>query len=68
MTNGRKPVSLRIWFVVLILVVVLGSIPATLARRRGRPFGHWWLYGAVLFRVALLQVLRLAASPPERQR
>jgi hypothetical protein len=34
-------------------IIVLGLIPAAIARRKGHPFLLWWLYGAVLFAVAL---------------
>jgi hypothetical protein len=56
-------VRLHLWLGVLIVVVLLGSIPATLARLRGRSFGRWWLYGALFFPVALLSALRITATP-----
>jgi len=40
-------------FVVGALLVALGLFPAFLAQSKGRPFGLWWLYGTVLFLVAL---------------
>ena len=38
---------------VFILPVLLGMIPAFIAKRKGRSFGLWWLYGAAIFIVAL---------------
>lgn len=38
---------------VFFFAVLLGLIPAFIARSKGRSFGLWWLYGAALFIVAL---------------
>ena len=38
---------------VLVLAAVLGLIPAAVASAKGRSFGLWWLFGALLFIVAL---------------
>ena len=38
---------------ILLLAVVLGLIPASIARSKGRSFFGFWLYGALLFIVAL---------------
>ena len=38
---------------VLIFAVLLGLIPAMIAQSKGRSFGLWWLYGAMLFIIAL---------------
>ena len=37
----------------LVLAVLLGLIPAVVARSKGRGFVGWWLYGTVLLVVAL---------------
>jgi hypothetical protein len=37
----------------LILAALLGLIPAAIARERGYDFAAWWLFGALLFIVAL---------------
>jgi len=39
---------------VLIILMVLAVIPAAIAGRKGRPAGVWWLYGVILFPVALI--------------
>jgi hypothetical protein len=38
---------------ILPLAVLIGLIPAAIARNKGRNFGLWWFYGAMLFIVAL---------------
>jgi hypothetical protein len=37
----------------LVLAVLIGLIPAAIARNKGRSFVGWWIYGALLFIVAL---------------
>lgn len=37
----------------LVLVVLLGLIPAVIAKGKGHSFVLWWFYGAALFIVAL---------------
>lgn len=38
----------------LLLAVVLGLIPATIAHYKGRSFGAWWVYGTLLFIIAFI--------------
>lgn len=40
-----------------ILAIALGLMPAAAAHVKGRDFGRWWLYGALLFPVALIHAL-----------
>lgn len=42
---------------VLALCILLGLIPALVARNKGRNFVTWWIYGAFLFIVALPHAL-----------
>jgi hypothetical protein len=42
---------------ILPLAVLLGLIPATIARNKGKNFAVWWFYGAMLFIVALPHAL-----------
>lgn len=42
---------------VLIIAILIGLIPAAIAKSKGRDFGLWWLYGAALFIVALPHAL-----------
>lgn len=41
----------------VIICALLGCIPATIAKRKGRDFWGWWLYGALLFIIALIHSL-----------
>jgi hypothetical protein len=43
----------------LLLAAVIGLLPASIAKAKGRDFGSWWLYGALLFIVALPHALVL---------
>ena len=54
----------------LLLAVLLGLIPPMIARSKGRGFVRWWLYGTVLFVVALPHALLLKPEIKvvERQR
>lgn len=38
---------------VLFFAALLGIIPGMIAHSKGRSFGAWWLYGAMLFIIAL---------------
>lgn len=51
----------------LLLAVLLGLIPATIAQRKGYGFGDYWIFGALLFIVAL-PVALLRKPNPEKQR
>lgn len=44
---------------ILIVMVLIGLIPATVARGKGREFALWWVYGSLLFIVALPHALLL---------
>ena len=48
---------------VFILPVLLGLIPAYIAKQKGRSFGLWWLYGAAILIVALPHSLLIKADP-----
>ncbi|HBA8399248.1 TPA: zinc ribbon domain-containing protein [Escherichia coli] len=41
----------------VIICALLGCIPAMIAKRKGRDFWGWWLYGALLFIIALIHSL-----------
>ncbi|MBS0909217.1 zinc ribbon domain-containing protein [Tatumella sp. JGM118] len=43
----------------LLICAVIGCIPAAIASSKGRSFGLWWIYGALLFIVALIHSLCL---------
>lgn len=44
---------------ILIFAVLLGLIPAAIASKKGRSFGTWWFFGAMLFIVALPMALMM---------
>jgi cytochrome c-type biogenesis protein len=43
----------------LLILIVLGLIPAIIAARKGRNFWEWWVFGAVLFPIAMVAVFFL---------
>lgn len=46
----------------IVIVVLIGLIPAMVAAGKGRSFLLWWLYGMALFIVALPHALLLKAD------
>lgn len=44
-------------------LIVLGLLPAFIARRKGRSFWTWWFFGATLFPVALPVALWISDAP-----
>jgi hypothetical protein len=53
---------------ILILAALLGLIPAAIAKGKGRSFGLWWLYGAMLFIIALPHALLMSGDRNELDR
>ena len=47
----------------LVVCALIGLIPASMAHAKGRSFFGWWVYGALLFIVALPHAL--LAKPVE---
>ena len=41
----------------LLILALLGLPPAIIASRKGGSFGMWWVYGALLFPIALIHAL-----------
>jgi len=41
----------------LLVAILIGLIPASIAKSKGRSFGLWWFYGAMLFIIALPHAL-----------
>ena len=46
----------EIYIIGLIVAAGLAFIPASIAKRKGYSFGLWWLYGWLLFIVAIIHV------------
>ena len=56
---------------VLLVAAGLGLIPAFIAKEKGYSFGLWWLYGWMLFIVAIIHVILIPdknapSAPPPR--
>jgi hypothetical protein len=47
----------------IVLVVFLGLIPAEIARRKGRSFVEFWVFGAAAFIIALPVALMIKPQP-----
>ena len=45
-----------------LLAILIGLIPAAIARNKGRSFVGFWIYGALLFIVALPHALIMKAD------
>ena len=48
---------------IFIFAVLLGLIPAAIAQSKGRSFVGFWIYGALIFIVALPHALIMKANP-----
>src|SRR5581483_11095163 len=52
----------------LAIAICIGTIPAFIAKSKGRDFVVWWLYGAALFIVALPHSLLIRPDVEEIER
>lgn len=50
------------WIECLLVAALLGLIPAAIAKKKGKSFGLWWLYGWLLFIIAIIHALLLPES------
>jgi hypothetical protein len=48
---------------IVLFAVLIGLIPAAIAQGKGRSFWGFWIYGALLFIVALPHALIMTANP-----
>lgn len=44
------------YIIVLVMAAILGLIPACIAKSKGHSFVLWWVYGWMLFIVAIIHV------------
>ena len=51
----------------LVLAALIGIIPANIAKKKGYSFVAWWMYGALIFIVALPHALCLKEVKPEHE-
>lgn len=47
---------------IFLIAILIGLIPASIARSKGRSFVGWWIYGAAIFIIALPHSLLLKAN------
>jgi hypothetical protein len=52
----------------LFVAILLGLIPASIAKNKGRNFGLWWFYGAMIWIVAFPHSLLLKPDVAELER
>ena len=50
-------IAFVIAFVISIPFIIVGLIPAFIAKSKGRNFGKWWLYGSMTFMIAVIHSL-----------
>ena len=55
----------RTVLIVMLVLAVLGLLPATIASRKGRRFADWWLFGFGLFPIALPMAFFLKPLAPQ---
>lgn len=53
---------------ILIIALIIGLLPASIARSKGRSFLAWWIYGAALFIVALPHALIMKSDTSAMER
>ena len=60
--SGTRPEEVAVeWALaeVIATAVLIGLVPASIARRKGRDFLAWWFFGAMMFVFALPAALLL---------
>ena len=59
--GSSQLITMLFTFALILLVpsTLLGLIPASIARHKGRKFGRWWVYGWLLFIIALIHSIAL---------
>ncbi len=69
-TVGALSPTIRLGQIVEILLVaaLIGLIPAYIAQKKGRSFFPWWIYGALLFIVALPHAILIKPNLPQMER
>jgi hypothetical protein len=59
----ENPGAVSAILLLLVTAVLLGLIPAVIAKKKGRSFGAFWLFGSTLFIVALPVALLISDDP-----
>jgi RNA polymerase subunit RPABC4/transcription elongation factor Spt4 len=52
---------------IVLIVILIGLVPAAIANSKGRNFFLWWLYGSALFIVALPHALIIGPGGKKRK-
>ena len=47
----------------LLFAAILGLLPASIASSKGHSFGAWWIYGTLLFLIAIVHAIVLKPDP-----
>ena len=50
----------------IIILLFLALIPAFIAKNKGRSFGAWYVYGVLLFVIALIHSLLISKRPENK--
>lgn len=50
----------------VVLLLFLALIPAFIAKNKGRSFGTWYVYGVLLFVIALIHSLVISKRPEKK--
>jgi hypothetical protein len=53
---------------ILFLAAILGVVVGMIAKSKGRDFFPWWLYGTLIFIVAIVHVLLIKPSEAHEER
>ncbi len=53
---------------IFVIAILIGLIPAAIASGKGRSFVGWWIYGALLFIIALPHSLIMTPNRPAVER
>ncbi len=54
-------------FELILTGLVLGIIPGIIARKKGRNFWLWYLYGVAFFLIALVHSLLISKTPEQKR-
>lgn len=57
----------RLLLIIVVVLIILGLIPAFIASRKGRKFVDWWFFGAGLFPLALPMALMIKTEQVESE-
>lgn len=52
----------------LVIAMLIGLIPAYIAKQKGRSFGLWWFYGAAIFIIALPHAIIMKPDNEEMEK